>query len=172
MCIDLSKCWGIHLTQVVWLASCRSRWRLNYQWEPATSVSELLTFGITKGTKVKKAESIVIVSWQDWEVSLRVSLLAGKKKNRLRFMHVLLNLQGLHSRSYILLVILLVYLCTLSAKLWLLFCSPSYRLHTSISQTSTIISLCATDRRIQQQEKWLSSSSQQKNWDTSGWQPM
>lgn len=28
-------------------------------WEPATCVSELPTFGITKGTKVKKAESLL-----------------------------------------------------------------------------------------------------------------
>lgn len=59
-------------------------------------------------------------------------------------MRVLLNLQGLHSRSYFLLVILLS-IGVIFARLWLLLCSPSYRLHTSIFQTSTITSLCATE---------------------------
>lgn len=110
--------------------------------------------------------------WSGWKVSLTVSLLPGWKKteNRLCFIQALLNLQGLHSRSYFLLVTLLVYWYNLSARLCLLLCSPSYRLHTSISQTSLITSLCATERRIQQQEKWLSSSSQQKSGHPSGWQ--
>lgn len=88
---------------------------------------------------------------------LNSKLTCWLKKNRLCFMHVLLNPQGSHSRSSFLLVIFLVYWYNLSARLWLLSCSPSYRLHTSISQTSTTTSLCASERRVQQQEKWLSS---------------
>lgn len=85
-------------------------------------------------------------------------------------MHVLLNLQGLHSTSHFLLVILLVYWYNLSARLWLLWSSILQAPHIHLRPAQLPTSLCATERRIQQQEKWWSSSSQQKNGAISGWQ--
>lgn len=104
------------------------------------------------------------------ESFLNSKLSCWLKKNWLCFMHVLLNLQGLHSTSHFLLVILLVYWYNLSARLWLLWSSILQAPHIHLRPAQLPTSLCATERRIQQQEKWWSSSSQQKNQAISGWQ--
>lgn len=64
--------------------------------------------------------------------------------------------------SKLLLASYFVYWYKYSARLQLLFSSPSCRLHASISQTSTTTSLSTLVRRMQHQEKWFSSLSQQK----------